>query len=64
MSRERRLPSEGRKVPGPIGPGWGKWLGRLFARVVWNTTIVGADRVPRTGPVIVAATTSAGRRAR
>lgn len=42
------------KVPGRLGPGWGRWLGRFVARVIWNTRIVGADRVPRTGPVIVA----------
>ena len=43
------------KVPGRIGPGWGRWLGRFFARVVWNTRIVGKERVPRTGAVIIAA---------
>ena len=42
------------RVPRAIGPGWGRWLGRFFARVVWNTRIVGKDRVPRRGPVIVA----------
>jgi 1-acyl-sn-glycerol-3-phosphate acyltransferase len=43
------------KVPGRLGPGWGRWLGRFVARVIWNTGIVGADRVPRTGPVVIAA---------
>ena len=43
------------KTPRAIGPGWGRWLGRFFARVIWNTRIVGQERVPRTGPVIVAA---------
>ena len=43
------------KVPGRIGPGWGRWLGRFFARVVWNTRVVGRERVPRTGAVIIAA---------
>lgn len=43
------------KVPGRIGPGWGRWLGRFFARVIWNTRVVGKERLPRTGPVIVAA---------
>lgn len=42
------------KVPRRIGPGWGRWLGRFVARVLWNTRVVGAERVPRTGPVIVA----------
>ena len=41
--------------PGPAGPRWSRWVGRFLARVVWNTEIVGADRVPRTGPVILAA---------
>jgi 1-acyl-sn-glycerol-3-phosphate acyltransferase len=43
-----------RKIPRRIGPGWGKWLGRFFARVIWRTRVVGRERVPRTGPVIVA----------
>lgn len=43
------------RVPRRIGPGWGRWLGRFVARGFWNTRIVGKDRVPRTGPVIVAA---------
>ncbi len=45
----------GPKVPRPIGPGWGRWLGRFFARVIWNTRIVGRENLPRSGPVIVAA---------
>ncbi len=53
MTREATLRTP--KVPGRIGPGWGRWLGRFFARVIWNTRIVGKERVPRTGPVIVAA---------
>ena len=43
------------KVPGRLGPGWGRWLGRFVARVIWDTRIIGADRVPRTGPVVIAA---------
>ncbi len=42
-------------VPSPIGPGWGRWLGRFLARVVWNTTVVGRERVPQEGPVVLAA---------
>ena len=42
------------RVPTRIGPGWARWVGRFVARVLWNTRIVGADRVPRTGPVIIA----------
>ncbi len=53
MSETRPAPAPAR-VPRPIGPGWGRWLGRFFARVVWNTRIVGKDRVPRSGPVIIA----------
>uniref|UniRef100_UPI002027CC96 lysophospholipid acyltransferase family protein n=1 Tax=Actinotalea sp. C106 TaxID=2908644 RepID=UPI002027CC96 len=41
--------------PGPGGPRWSRWVGRFLARVVWSTTVVGADRVPRQGPVILAA---------
>ncbi|GEN79009.1 lysophospholipid acyltransferase family protein [Actinotalea fermentans] len=53
MSREKA--SRTPKVPRAIGPGWGRWLGRFFARVIWNTRIVGKERVPRAGAVIVAA---------
>lgn len=42
-------------VPGPAGPVWGRRVGLFLARVVWNTRIVGAARVPRTGPLILAA---------
>lgn len=52
MNRERARTT---RVPGRIGPGWGRWIGRFVARVFWNTRIVGKERVPRTGPVIVAA---------
>lgn len=42
------------RVPGRLGPGWARWVGRFVARVIWNTRIVGADQVPRTGPVVIA----------
>lgn len=42
-------------VPSPAGPAWSRWVGRFLARVIWNTRVVGADRVPTTGPVLLAA---------
>ena len=42
------------RVPRPVGPGWGRWVGRAVARGFWNTRIVGSHHVPRSGPVIVA----------
>ncbi len=42
-------------VPSPAGPAWARWLGRFLGRVVWNTHVVGAERVPREGPVVLAA---------
>ena len=42
-------------VPSPAGPAWSRWVGRLLARVIWNTQVVGAERVPATGPVLLAA---------
>lgn len=36
------------------GPAWSRHVGRFLARVYWNTRIVGAEKVPATGPVIVA----------
>lgn len=43
------------EVPSPFGPRWSRWIGRFLARVVWNTSVVGADRVPADGPVLLAA---------
>ena len=43
------------RIPRPVGPGWGRWVGRAIALGFWNTRIVGAENVPKTGPVIVAA---------
>lgn len=37
------------------GPSWARWVGRFLGRVVWDTELIGADRVPRTGPVVLAA---------
>lgn len=36
------------------GPVWSRRVGWLLAHVYWNTTVRGAENVPRTGPVIVA----------
>ena len=41
--------------PGPAGPRWSRRIGRFLARVVWRTTVIGAERVPRTGPVLLSA---------
>lgn len=41
--------------PHPAGPARARWIGLLIAKVLWSTTIVGADNVPATGPVILAA---------
>ncbi len=46
--------SDAPRIPRRIGPGWARLVGRFIARAFWNTRIVGADRVPRTGPVIIA----------
>lgn len=42
-------------APSPAGPAWARWVGRFLARVVWNSTVVGAERVPASGPVVLAA---------
>ncbi len=42
-------------VPSPAGPAWSRWVGRFLARVIWDTRVVGADLVPATGPVLLAA---------
>lgn len=43
------------QAPSRWGPVWGRWLGWFMLRVVWHTRRVGKDRVPRTGPVVLAA---------
>lgn len=42
-------------VPSRRGPVWSRRVGWFLAHVVWSTRVVGADRVPRTGPVLLAA---------
>ncbi|MBO3087107.1 lysophospholipid acyltransferase family protein [Cellulomonas dongxiuzhuiae] len=42
-------------VPSAHGPRWSRWVGRFLARVVWDTHVTGAQRVPRTGAVVFAA---------
>ena len=42
-------------VPSARGPAWSRWVGWFLARVVWDTHVTGAERVPRTGPVVLAA---------
>lgn len=42
-------------VPGVWGPRWGRWVGRFLARVVWDTRVVGMERLPRHGPVVLTA---------
>ncbi|HEY0217477.1 MAG TPA: lysophospholipid acyltransferase family protein [Cellulomonas sp.] len=42
-------------VPGPAGPVWGRRVGWFLARGVWATEVVGRDRVPTDGPVVLAA---------
>lgn len=41
----------------PLGevPGWARAIGRVLAHGVWDTRVVGAERVPATGPVLFAA---------
>ena len=42
-------------VPSERGPRWSRWIGRFLARVVWNTKVTGAEHVPASGPVLLAA---------
>ena len=42
-------------APGRAGPRWSRWVGRFLGRVVWDTRVIGAARVPATGPVLPAA---------
>ena len=42
-------------VPSPAGPAWARWVGWFLGRVVWNAEVVGRERVPAEGPVVLAA---------
>lgn len=42
-------------TPGPRGPRWSRWVGWFLGHVVWRTRVIGAERVPREGPVLLAA---------
>lgn len=48
MSTDIELPSHGKAV-------WGRTVGWFLAKVVWNTTVVGAHYVPADGPILLAA---------
>lgn len=37
------------------GPVWGRRVGQFLDHVVWRTTVTGAENVPKSGPVILAA---------
>lgn len=41
-------------APAPV-PGWALAIGRFVAHGLWATRVLGADRVPQEGPVLVAA---------
>jgi 1-acyl-sn-glycerol-3-phosphate acyltransferase len=43
------------RVPGERGARWGWRIAVFLTFGVWHTRVVGADRVPRTGPVLFAA---------
>ncbi len=53
--RRRNSSAAPTRVPSGIGPIWARKIGQFLAHIVWSTRIVGADRVPRTGPVLIAA---------
>lgn len=59
MSAVASRPTPGQAVrPEDIrrwGPVWSRRVGQFLARVVWNTKIIGAENLPATGRVIVAA---------
>ncbi|WP_136519902.1 MULTISPECIES: lysophospholipid acyltransferase family protein [Cellulomonas] len=41
-------------APAPV-PAWALGIGRFLAHGLWDTQVLGADRVPQDGPVLVAA---------
>lgn len=57
MSRKTRGVAAWLQAPEVVrwGPVWGRRVGQVIDHVVWNTTVIGAEHVPVTGPVILAA---------
>ncbi|QGH69250.1 1-acyl-sn-glycerol-3-phosphate acyltransferase [Pseudactinotalea sp. HY158] len=59
MSRAAGKPTPGQSIrPEDIrrwGTAWSRRVGQFLARIVWNTTIIGAENIPATGRIIVAA---------
>ncbi len=47
--------SAGPAGPSAAGPVRARWVGTLLGRAVWRAEVIGAERVPRTGPVVLAA---------
>lgn len=47
-------------VPGRAGPRWSRWVGWGLGHLLWRTTVVGAEHLPPTGPVLIAANHVAG----
>lgn len=43
------------RVPGRAGPVWSRRVGWFLGHVVWNTEVLGAEHLPDTGPVVLAA---------
>lgn len=59
MTEKRPRPSPGQAIkPEHIkrwGPTWSRRVGQVLAHGIWNTEIIGAENVPRTGRVLLAA---------
>ena len=54
MSRTETRPGE-RTIPGTAGARWAHPLARFLAFGIWATQVTGAENVPATGPVLLAA---------
>lgn len=59
MTEREKKPSPGQAIkPEHIkrwGPVWSRRVGQFLAHGIWNTEIIGAENVPRTGRVLLAA---------
>ncbi len=59
----RRAVGRRTSPPEPVAvPGWSLRIGRFLAHGVWDTDVTGADHVPPSGPVILAANHTERRR--
>lgn len=55
MSEQRPAPAGAQRPALVPPPRWSRWIGSFLAHVLWRTEVIGAERVPAQGPVVLVA---------